>query len=271
MSRLIMRILSLFLVVYVALSAVAAPLPVVKTRDTTSQHHCPSNDCSAPFPNHLSSPRLPLHTNGFAPGVLLPLPQASRRDTLTAHLKDLARRAKVQTHAAAAGHSTGPHITPSHSSAPNVEQMKGHLKVEPDKSFFYSGKGGFAKAARTRAKGMGRTILRDAWWDHQKNIQSTSWQDEQVKNLSPDEADKFFDNASKAHAEMSSGTVYVLLPPDMVEPKKFHPTSVWARIEWPALLSNPNVKKVIMVNPNDTLEKVLYDKSSTAHSTSLAL
>jgi len=66
------------------------------------------------------------------------------------------------------------------------------------------------------------------------------------------EADKkkFWDHASQAMAELSSGTVYVLLPKEITV-GNFYRSSVWADVEWEALKKNTKVTAVIYVNPEN--------------------
>ncbi|PVI04900.1 hypothetical protein DM02DRAFT_624681 [Periconia macrospinosa] len=81
--------------------------------------------------------------------------------------------------------------------------------------------------------------LRSRW-------KNPKWPDQFTVGVSDTTAKKFWDTASQALAEMSSGTAYVLLPAGKgTEWKK---GTVWDRVEWPNL---PKGLKVIRINPDD--------------------
>lgn len=88
---------------------------------------------------------------------------------------------------------------------PTIDEIKQQLSVAKDTSLFYSGPGGYAGKARTWAKNNNKAykILAQNW-------KSGNWQDKWQN----DEAvsAKFFNLASTAMAQLSAGTVYVMLP-----------------------------------------------------------
>ncbi|GLB36801.1 hypothetical protein LshimejAT787_0310880 [Lyophyllum shimeji] len=143
---------------------------------------------------------------------------------------------------------------------PTVAQMKQYLNVAPSKLLYYSGPGGYEQKARQKAASMGLKILDDAWKDpsfprqHQAALDAASMK-------------KFWDNASEAIAEMSSGTIYVLLPANTVG-TNFHPGTVWSRLEWPELQRNSKVTKVIKVNPDNSKQEVIKGAGAGSRSRS---
>ncbi|KAF9556125.1 hypothetical protein CPC08DRAFT_725942 [Agrocybe pediades] len=128
---------------------------------------------------------------------------------------------------------------------PTVAEVKTHLKVPPDTSLFYSAdlsNQGTCKQAKDWAKLNHPTykVLAQLWID--PNYPAAFQADVTTSK-------QFFDVASQAMAELSSGTVYAVLCP-WVNPdgKDWYAGSVWARVEWPALLANANVKTVVRIN-----------------------
>lgn len=133
--------------------------------------------------------------------------------------------------------------------------MKKHMHTQADmanKALFYSGPGGYAKKANDLAKKTGRKLLKDFWIDSKY---PDAWQND------IDASKQFFDNASAAMAQVSSGVVYVLLPSD-TKGTKWNQDTVWAREEWPNLGNgkNPAVTKIVRVNPDNSNEETIYTK-----------
>jgi len=148
---------------------------------------------------------------------------------------------------------------------PTVEEMKAHLKVSPGKVLLYSGPGGYLTKAREyierearRGGGVkGLKVLENSWKDPKFPAKFTGGD---MKQLLP-----FWENASKAFAEMASGTVYILVPENIVG-ANFFPNTILARIEWPTLLKNPAVTKVVKVHPNSPKQEVIKGAGSAGMS-----
>ncbi|KAF5376869.1 hypothetical protein D9615_007262 [Tricholomella constricta] len=140
------------------------------------------------------------------------------------------------------------------STAPSVQELKKHLSVSPSKVLFYSGPGGYIDRARARAAKMGLKILEDSW-------KVKTYPDTFQASLSPAEMSKFWDNASQALAELSSGTIYVLVPEDTVG-TNFFSKAIWARIEWPSLQKNSAVAKVVKIFPENDKQEIIKGASA---------
>ncbi|KAG6899900.1 hypothetical protein C0995_004754 [Termitomyces sp. Mi166 len=235
-----MHFTSLFVAVCAALSALAAPLPGGETKRLV----LPESTSSYPGNLPLSSP---IH-------LFPPLSPSTRSSSPLQHDDDyprlpIANRIGVVIPRATSGHS------PAH--VPDVAEIKKHLHVEPNKSLFYSGPGGYKAIADARAKTMGLKILETSWKDLKLNgkVAGSAYVDSVTNGLSDIDEGRFWDNASKAFAELSSGTVYVLLPANVHGPSNFFAKSIWARVEWQALIDNPHVTKVIMINPDNKADQ----------------
>jgi hypothetical protein len=133
---------------------------------------------------------------------------------------------------------------------PSGEEMKRHFSVPPSKSFFFS------IGCRTddcldivdeRARAEGLQTIRMSWYDP---AYPYTWDDGGAI------AAQFFNTVSLAFSEVSSGIIYVLLPKDQT----FPPNSTWTTIEWPALMRNKKVEKIIKLNPVNTIREVLYPR-----------
>lgn len=138
---------------------------------------------------------------------------------------------------------------------PSIDDVKKHMHTQAEmanKSLFYSGPGGYAKKANDLAKKTGRKLLKDFWVDSKY---PDAWQND------IDASKQFFDIASAAMAQVSSGVVYVLLPSD-TKGTNWNQDTVWAREEWPNLRGgkNPAVTKIVRVNPDNSNEETIYTK-----------
>lgn len=130
---------------------------------------------------------------------------------------------------------------------PSVDEIKPNLNVPAGVSLFYSGPGGYAKQARTWARNQknGYKVLGQLWKD---SSYPDKWQSDQ------DTSTKFFNVASQAMAELSAGTVYVMLPSDTTG-TKWKADTVWDKYEWPNLASS--VERVIRINPDNQNKEII--------------
>lgn len=131
--------------------------------------------------------------------------------------------------------------------APTVADCKAQLKR--GKPLFYSGPNSYAKLARDAIKDtknrpylQGYSVLADMFVD---KTWADDWNNDFAKN------DILWDVCSQALAEISTGTVYVILPRN--EDKSnggttWHAGTRWDRFEWPHI---PAGVKVIRINPED--------------------
>lgn len=137
---------------------------------------------------------------------------------------------------------------------PSIKDIQDHLNVPKDVSLFYSGPGGYAKKARDWAKrsNSGYKILAQLWTDSKYQ---DKWQDD------PDLSKQFFNLASQAMAELSSGIVYVMLP-SKTKGTDWQKDTVWDKYEWPNLPSA--VTEVIRINPDNDDQETIKGGASTA-------
>ncbi|KAK6836574.1 hypothetical protein PG987_007069 [Apiospora arundinis] len=124
-----------------------------------------------------------------------------------------------------------------------------HPQLKRGKPLFYSGPNSYAKLARDAIKDtknrpylQGYSVLADMFVD---KTWADDWNNDFAKN------DILWDVCSQALAEISTGTVYVILPRN--EDKSnggttWHAGTRWDRFEWPHI---PAGVKVIRINPED--------------------
>jgi hypothetical protein len=122
---------------------------------------------------------------------------------------------------------------------PSVEECKTHFKITPPSngSVFYTG--GTWQEATNFAHGSNPqkyilTDMLDSIQDSNCPPYST-WTDA--------ERAQFWDNASQAMAELSLDVTFVVMPPGFVDY-----STVWARIEYPALVANFYVYRIWRVD-----------------------
>ncbi|KAF4622345.1 hypothetical protein D9613_009565 [Agrocybe pediades] len=128
---------------------------------------------------------------------------------------------------------------------PSLAEVKAQMNVLPNTSLFYScnelGEGSCRQAREWARKNKPEyKVLAQMW----KNpAYPNPWQTDEATSKA------FFDVASQAMAELSAGTVYVILGPwTQPDGKDWYSGSVWARKEWPALLPNTRATPIIRVN-----------------------
>lgn len=117
----------------------------------------------------------------------------------------------------------------------------------PGKSYFWSGlgPGGAGTAAGVARSGGGTTLemfiesrgIKMPVWDAANPASIKAWQD-----------------VSRVYASSASGEVRAVLGNNM------RPGNIWQSVELPALKANPNVTRVITVNPTTKAETVLWSR-----------
>jgi len=117
----------------------------------------------------------------------------------------------------------------------SVEELKKEMTVPADKVLFYSGPDNYMAIAAREAKDRGLKILQDLW---------------NVPGFAKGQPRTFFEPASKALAQSCKGTVYVLLPSDTTG-TKWLPGTIWDKVEWPTLIKNPAVTKIVRLKEKD--------------------
>lgn len=139
-------------------------------------------------------------------------------------------------------------------SAPTVEDCKTQLNVPQGSSFFYSGPGGIDYTPKVLEvlNSQNRPYLR-GYHRLEDSFIDFAWRD---KWAADPRSQDFWENCSQAMAELSSGVVYVLL-----EEGPWRPASVWARKEWPNLITNRKVTRVTRVTPSNRLRRTVYTKA----------
>lgn len=132
-------------------------------------------------------------------------------------------------------------IAEKRTTLPTVEECKAQLNVAKDTTLFYSGPGGYAskarKAIKARSELKGYQILAMKWKD-------SSWQNTWMNDEATSK--EFFNICSRALAEKTSGTAYVMLPKDTGT--NWQSGTVWDKYEWDYI---PKSVKVIRINPDD--------------------
>ncbi|KAG6836355.1 hypothetical protein H0H93_008856 [Arthromyces matolae] len=260
-----MRFTPLFFVVCLtALCAVAAPLPVSESQisDNTSTQPPYHIDLSLPCE---SNPFLPGDPSSLEPSLCKNahiIPSSKHRFVPRATLPKSGAHHTASNHAGAVSHTTvnnraattskqstpppdsaaleaslhehGSHISssPVFPTIPTVEQFMEHMKVPKNKALFWSGR----SADNFENKALERSTHEDLKW-------AGPWLTGFLKDKP--KLDRFWDNASKAFAQLAEGEVHVLLPENTVR----HPGTVWDRIEWPTLAANGKVTHVLKVVP----------------------
>lgn len=69
---------------------------------------------------------------------------------------------------------------------------------------------------------------------------------------------RFWDEAARAYAENAAGTVTAIVGCDV------RPDNIWQRVEIPRLRSNPNVTRIVQIDPDSRVSTVIYERTPTA-------
>jgi hypothetical protein len=132
----------------------------------------------------------------------------------------------------------------------SVDEIRHLLKTEKSAAFFWSGrtsKGiGVQQDAMRIAESNGGTTLEMLL--EKRNIKLPDW------DASNPEVVKIWEDVSAEYAKQVSGEVKVVLG------KQLREGNVWQTKELPALKSNPDVTKIITVDPETLVETVILTR-----------
>ena len=130
-----------------------------------------------------------------------------------------------------------------------VESISPDLKTDPDTAYFWSGKtdgvGGADVAARI-AKSRGGVTLESTI--ESKNITMPEWDFNDPSSMDT------WDMTFAAYAEQVSGEVHAVVGADL------RPGNIWENVELPRLKNNPNVTKIITIDPKTGTETVIFER-----------
>lgn len=135
---------------------------------------------------------------------------------------------------------------------PSLDDCRGKVSVDTDKSVFYSQVGLHEDKPQKFADEIGGKLLREAY--------PSGFTD---KNNAYTGYPKFLQRASQAFAEKTSGTAHVLLPTDgSTDLSK----KVWSKFEKPFLIADgATCNRIVKVDPDDFKKQcILWDRSAAS-------
>lgn len=131
----------------------------------------------------------------------------------------------------------------------NIDEIRPQLKTDSNSAFFWSGNtdgvGGAKVAADIASTKNGVTLesLIDS-----KGISMPVW------DLSDQSSVKAWDMASAAYAEQVVGEVRAIVG------SKLRPGNIWENVELPRLKANPNVTRIIIIDPKTGIETTIFER-----------
>jgi hypothetical protein len=123
------------------------------------------------------------------------------------------------------------------------------FETGPDEAYFWSGRtdgvGGADRSAELARVNGGKTL---EMLMAERGIKMPPWDPADPSSLTA------WDDVSQALAQGAKGTVHAVVG------QVTRPGSVWERVELPALKNNPNVTKIVAVDPKTGIETVLWER-----------
>lgn len=140
-------------------------------------------------------------------------------------------------------------------SLPSYEELRHLTRSDPDKAYYWSGRdasgvgvgpdgSGVAEHLAGAAKGTTLEML----------LESNGLKPLPRWNELDPESVRFWEEASAAYADNASGTVTAIVG------SKLRPGNIWQTVEIPRLISNPNVTKIIQIDPDTGLSSVIFER-----------
>lgn len=141
-------------------------------------------------------------------------------------------------------------VKPEKLEAPKKIYLTYPVETEPNTAFFWSGKtdgiGGEAVARKVATQNNGTTL--EALIED-RNIQMPAW------DATNPEVVRAWKTISADYAAGASGTVRAVIG------KSLRPGNVWETAELPALMRNPNVERVITIDPVTNVETEIFTRN----------
>ena len=129
------------------------------------------------------------------------------------------------------------------------EKIYDQLKTEPDSAFFWSGKtdgiGGAEIAADIAHSKSGVTLES---YIKSKGIEMPEWDFNNPSSI------KAWEEVSAAYAQQVKGEVKAVVGQDL------RVGNIWENIELPRLKENPNVTKIIVIDPKTKVETIIFER-----------
>jgi len=131
----------------------------------------------------------------------------------------------------------------------NIDEIRPQLKTESNTAFFWSGKtngiGGAEVAADIANSKSGVTLETTI---SNKGIIMPEW------DFNDPFAMEAWDMASAAYAEQVVGEVRAIVG------SKLRPGNIWENVELPRLKANPNVTRIIIIDPKTGIETTIFER-----------
>ena len=131
----------------------------------------------------------------------------------------------------------------------DIELIRNRLKTDPNTAFFWSGRTdgiGGADTARNIAKSEGGVTLESTIDD--TNIIMPEWDFNSPSSI------KAWELSSNAYAEQVSGEIRAVVGDEL------RPGNIWENVELPRLKNNPNVTRIIIIDPKTKISKIIFER-----------
>lgn len=131
----------------------------------------------------------------------------------------------------------------------NISEIAPKLKTEPDTAYFWSGRTdgvGGADTAAEIAKNNGGVTLETTIVD--QHIEMPEWDFDNPESL------RAWDEASTEYATQVSGGVHAVIGENLRE------GNIWENVELPRLKENPDVNKIVTIDPKTLEEKTIFER-----------
>jgi hypothetical protein len=142
-------------------------------------------------------------------------------------------------------------------SLPSYEQLQGITSTEPDHAFYWSGRNeegigvgpDDSGIAELIAHGSGGTTLEMTLADNGLDP-LPAWNRHDPVSV------QFWEDASASYAENAQGEVTAIVGSDL------RPGNVWQTVEIPRLMENPDVTRIVQVDPDTGRSTVIFDRGN---------
>ncbi|AGZ49000.1 hypothetical protein B1T45_28275 [Mycobacterium kansasii] len=144
-------------------------------------------------------------------------------------------------------------------SLPSYDELRELTKTDPGKAYYWSGRDANgvgvgpdgSRIAERLADEANATTLK-MLLERRGMVPVPGWD-----AAFPDTI-RFWDEAARAYAENAAGTVTAIVGCDV------RPDNIWQRVEVPRLRNNPNVTRIIQIDPDSRVSTVIYERRATA-------
>lgn len=140
-------------------------------------------------------------------------------------------------------------------SLPSYHELQNLTKTDPDRAYYWSGRDASGAGVGPDGSGIAERMATEAGGTTlEMTLEKNGLHPLPRWNEQDPESVRFWEQASTAYAENAAGTVTAIIGSNV------RPGNIWQSVEIPRLMENPNVAKIIQIDPDTGIPTVIFER-----------